>query len=137
MERRPCEFFLVRYVPDTIKGEFINIGIILRRVEETGSSAVVRFTRNWRRVLCLDPDADVHLLEGLEQDLSQQFANLEGDANKLITQLESSLSNLVQISEPKGTLGGDLNKECASLLQIWVESRTTENCPHEDEDERP
>ena len=29
-ERLPCEFFLIRYVPDVVKGEFVNIGVLLR-----------------------------------------------------------------------------------------------------------
>ena len=29
----------------------------------------VRFTRDWRRVRCLDPDADTALLEGMETEL--------------------------------------------------------------------
>ena len=48
MQRRPCEFFLVRYVPDPVRGEFVNIGVLLR--EAGGSAAQVRFTRDWTRV---------------------------------------------------------------------------------------
>ena len=29
-ERVQCEFFLIRYVPDVVKGEFVNIGVLLR-----------------------------------------------------------------------------------------------------------
>ncbi len=29
-ERFQCEFFLIRYVPDVVKGEFANIGVLLR-----------------------------------------------------------------------------------------------------------
>ena len=35
-DRIPCEFFLIRYVPDVVKGEFANIGVVLR---EAGSSS--------------------------------------------------------------------------------------------------
>ena len=30
-ERVQCEFFLIRYVPDVVKGEFTNIGVVLRQ----------------------------------------------------------------------------------------------------------
>ncbi len=53
--RMACEFFLLRYVPDVVKGEFVNIGVLLR--ETAGSRqagrqawAQVRFTRDWSRV---------------------------------------------------------------------------------------
>ena len=26
---KQCEFFLLRYVPDVVKGEFVNIGVVL------------------------------------------------------------------------------------------------------------
>ena len=29
-ERLQCEFSLIRYVPDVVKGEFANIGVVLR-----------------------------------------------------------------------------------------------------------
>ncbi len=60
-ERLPCEFFLIRYVPDVVKGEFTNIGVLLREAgagADRPESAVVRFTRDWSRVRCMDADAD-------------------------------------------------------------------------------
>ena len=62
-ERRACEFHLLRYVPDAVRNEYVHIGVILR---EQGSlrPAEVRFTRDWRRVRCLDPEADTALAGG-------------------------------------------------------------------------
>jgi hypothetical protein len=71
-ERLPCEFFLIRYVPDVVKGEFTNIGVLLREAGRD-DSAVVRFTRDWSRVRCMDADADIGLLEGLEGEIAQRL----------------------------------------------------------------
>ena len=49
-ERLQCEFSLIRYVPDVVKGEFVNIGVVLRNA----GGAEVRFTRDWARVRCMD-----------------------------------------------------------------------------------
>ncbi len=38
-----CEFFLLRYVPDVVKGEFVNIGVVLLE-EREGGFTDVRFT---------------------------------------------------------------------------------------------
>src|ERR1041385_2011049 len=65
-EKIQCRFFVLRYAPDAVKNEFINVGLVL--LPPTGS-AQVRFTRDWSRVLCLDPDADVEVLQALEADL--------------------------------------------------------------------
>ena len=66
-ERCACEFQLLRYVPDAVRNEYVHIGVILR--EEGNPRAEVRFTRDWRRVRCLDPVADTALLEGMETEL--------------------------------------------------------------------
>jgi len=53
-ERLQCEFFLIRYVPDVVKGEFTNIGVILREAGAPATETVVRFTRDWARLRCMD-----------------------------------------------------------------------------------
>src|SRR5215831_17151445 len=65
---RHCEFLVLRYVPDVVKGEFVNIGVVLLE-EGEGGFTDVRFTRDWRRVRCADPDADIELLESYEDEL--------------------------------------------------------------------
>ena len=73
-ERKKLEFFLLRYVPDAVKDEFVNIGVVM--VEPGGNGAGfadVRFTRDWRRVRCLDPQADVEMLAALEREIRGQL----------------------------------------------------------------
>ena len=73
--RRTCEFQLLRYVPDAVRNEGVHIGVILREraAEDQPARTEVRFTRDWRRVRCLDPDADTALLEGMESELRQRL----------------------------------------------------------------
>ena len=67
-ELKHCDFFLLRYVPDIVKGEFVNVGVVL--LEQGGAGFTeVRFTRDWRRVRCADSDVDVELLESYEEEL--------------------------------------------------------------------
>jgi len=66
-ERRTCEFQLLRYVPDAVRNEYVHIGVILREQGSADPAQIaVRFTKDWRRVRCLDPDADTALLESME-----------------------------------------------------------------------
>ena len=53
---KQCEFFLLRYVPDVVKGEFVNLGVVLLEEGDDGFTGV-RFPRDWRRVRGLDPEA--------------------------------------------------------------------------------
>ena len=122
-ERIQCEFSLIRYVPDVVKGEFANIGVVLREAGP-GGTAAVRFTRDWGRVRCMDPEADVELLESLEAEMA---ARLAGDADEgtyakpLIETMEDSLSNSVQLTEMRGTLAESLPAEMEQLLRMYVE----------------
>ena len=77
MESRPCEFFLVRYVPDPVRGEFVNVGVLLR--DAGGGSAHVKFTRDWARVRCADPDVDIEMLEALEQGIERRLEEHRAD----------------------------------------------------------
>jgi len=114
-DRRQYEFFLLRYVPDAVKSEFVNIGVVLLGAES--DYAEVRLTRDWRRVRCLDPAADTELLEGLERDLRKQLS--EGaDREVMIRRLQESFSNLVQVSEMKGCLGDEAAQELESLVRM-------------------
>jgi len=122
-ERLQCEFSLIRYVPDVVKGEFANIGVVLREAgrEET---ATVRFTRDWSRVRCMDPDADVDLLESLESEIGlrlQAGVEQKVNAKPMLETLEDSLSNSIQLTEMRGTLAESFPAELEQLLRMYVE----------------
>jgi len=123
-QRIPCEFFLIRYVPDVVKGEFVNIGVLLR---EAGADATVRaqvkFTRDWSRVRCMDAEADLGLLESLEQEIAARLrvgASLR-DPKTVMEVLEDTLSNSLQMTEAKATLAENMATEMELLLRLYVE----------------
>jgi hypothetical protein len=129
-ERLPCEFFLIRYVPDVVKGEFTNIGVLLREAgggaphAEKPESAVVRFTRDWSRVRCMDADADIGLLEALEGDIAERLRMSAGnpkDPKPVLALLQDTLSNSVQISEARASLAGSMPAELEQLMRMYVE----------------
>jgi Protein of unknown function (DUF3037) len=124
-QRRECQFQLLRYVPETVRNEYVHIGVILR--EEGGGRAEVRFTRDWRRVRCLDPDADTALLEGMESELRRRLeAEPEG---RLMRLLEESLSLSVQLTEPKAYLAESLPAGMEELMRLYVEPPPRERLP--------
>ena len=123
-QRVPCEFFLIRYVPDVVKGEFVNIGVLLR---EAGAGANVRaqvkFTQDWSRVRCMDAEADIGLLEALEQEIAARLrmGASPRDPKTVMEVLEDTLSNSLQITEAKATLAENLATEMELLLRLYVE----------------
>ena len=125
-DRIPCEFFLVRYVPDVVKGEFTNIGVLLREVGSPGATpaapaAHLRFTRDWSRVRCMDADADIALLEALESEIAARLPNSASDFKPVLATLEDSLSNSIQITEPRACLATSVAAELDLLMKMYVE----------------
>jgi hypothetical protein len=123
----PCEFSLIRYVPDVVKGEFTNIGVLLRAAADGGSEAaarshvIVRFTRDWSRVRCMDPDADLALLESLEAEIAARVSDPASLTKPILQVLEDSFSNSIQVSEPRATLAESIAAELDLLMQLYVE----------------
>jgi hypothetical protein len=124
--RRNCEFQLLRYVPDPVRNEYVHIGVILH---EQGSvePAELRFTRDWRRVRCLDPEADTALLEGMESELRRRLK--EEPRGRLMALLEESLSLNVQMTAPKGYLAESLPAGVEELMRLYVEPPRRERLP--------
>jgi hypothetical protein len=129
-ERVQCEFFLIRYVPDVVKGEFVNIGVLLREAGggapgvDPAGSAVVRFTRDWSRVRCMDADADIGLLEGLEGEIGTRLgmAGLDAPGTKPVMEiLQDTLANSIQMTEVKACLAESLPAELEQLMKMYVE----------------
>jgi hypothetical protein len=127
IERKRCEFFLIRYVPDPVKNEFVNIGVLLRESGgDGGRESAVRFTRDWRRVRCADPDADVSALEGLETEWRQRLLERGEGERPILAVLRDSLSNNVQVTDAQGCLADNLSSGMENLMRMYVEPRKRE-----------
>jgi hypothetical protein len=118
--RQPCEFSLVRYVPDPVKNEFVNIGVLLR---PEGANAELRLTRDWSRVRCIDADADTEMLESLESEMRRRLAGQDADLKPLMTVIEDSFSNLLQVTEARGCLVENLAAGMDEMMRLYVEPR--------------
>ncbi|WP_345945149.1 DUF3037 domain-containing protein [Granulicella sp. dw_53] len=122
MERLACEFFLIRYVPDVVKGEFTNIGVVLRKAgPSAGGAAAVRFTRDWSRVRCMDADADVGLLESLEGEIAARLRSDTGETKLVMELLSDTLSNALQVTPVKACLAESMAAEMEQLMRMYVE----------------
>lgn len=131
---RKCEFYVLRYVPDVVKGEFVNVGVVLLEAGE-GETAFsdVRLTRDWRRVRCLDPDVDVTLIEALGEDLRSKLQsrvpeviNYKGLMSRrewLLDQIETSWAGTLQMTPVMGVLTESPEVEIGVLAKAYLESQ--------------
>jgi hypothetical protein len=119
-ERKQCEFQLIRYVPDPVKNEFVNIGVLLRA---EGEPSTLRFTRDWGRVRCLDPEVDTVMLEALEIEIGQRLRTQPAHHPKpIMALLEESLSNGVQITASKAHWAESFLAGLEELMRQYVDT---------------
>lgn len=122
MERLACEFFLIRYVPDPVKNEFVNIGVLLREAAKP-EQIQVRFTHDWQRIRFFDPDADTEMLEALEIELRHRLMERMEGARPLIDVLHDSFSNAIQVTAARACLAESIPAEMEQLMRMYVEPR--------------
>jgi DUF3037 family protein len=120
-DKRQLEFFLLRYMPDAVKEEFVNIGLVMIEPAANGGFADVRFAKDWRRLRCLDPDADLDILESLEREIRRQLPSLT-DREALFKRLQDSFSNLIQISPLKACLSEQPAVELGVLSTMYLDT---------------
>jgi hypothetical protein len=113
-----CNFFLLRYVPDPVKNEFVNIGLVL--LPESGEPEL-RFTRDWSRVRCLDAQADIEMLTALESDLRAQLRGGNSDRESTLRRIQDSFSNALQPSDLKACLADSPAAEADTLARLYLE----------------
>lgn len=127
MAKQQCTFSLLRYVPDAVKNEFVNVGLVLL---PAGGQPELRFTRDWSRVRCLDAQADVELLESLEADLREKLHDLNGDRDYILRRMQDSFSNALQPTEFKACLTDSPAAEADELARLYLE-RPRRRAPRE------
>jgi hypothetical protein len=128
-QRLQCEFQLVRYAPDPVRNEFVHVGVLLREQNPAGGEPAMqlRFTRDWRRVRCLHPDADTAMLEEVETELRNRMQHDPESRVKRI--LDEALSLNIQMTEPKGYLAESLPAGIEELMRIYVDAPKRERQP--------
>jgi hypothetical protein len=116
--KQRCNFFVLRYVPDAVKNEFVNIGLVL--LPQDGKPEL-RFTHDWSRVRCLDTQVDLEVLEGLESDLRSQLHGLNADRDSILRRIQDSFSNALQTSEFKACLAESPSAEADELARFYLD----------------
>jgi hypothetical protein len=117
---QPCAYHVVRYQPNLIRDEWVNIGVLLLdpasgRVRQRWLEEPADFARLRR----LHPAADQELLERLPAEFDRQLAGT--DAAMVLDIFDQTLSNAVQLSPRKGLLARDLDAEIERVFREQVE----------------
>src|SRR6202049_4847981 len=141
----PCAYHVVRYQPNLIRDEWVNIGVLLFIPDgepEGGpgeGAAGGRVRQRWleepadlARLRRLHPAADEDLLLRLPAEFDRQFAGREMEAAAILEKFDETLANAVQLAPRKGLLARDPDAELDRLFREQVEPlRETRRGPAE------
>jgi Protein of unknown function (DUF3037) len=116
-ELKQLDFYLLRYMPNAVKGEFVNIGLVMIEAGE-GGFAEVRFTQDLRPAERLDPQIDTEMLLAVERHVQQQFQD-PARRQTLLRKMEDSFSNLIQMSPRSIVLAEEPAKEMEALASFY------------------
>jgi hypothetical protein len=74
--------------------------------------------KDWDRVRCIDPAADVETLEEVLRSVEQELAR---DREFVLKKIDDSFSNLLQVSGTKACLTEDPAQEIETLARMYLE----------------
>ena len=120
-ELKECSYFLVRYVPDVVREEFINIGLFLFCPAEQFLDCL--FSDDFRRLSRFHAQADIRFFRELQPHFEQQIEEHENDLAGYIREMQESYSNLIQLSPPRTCRTADLRAQLQDLFERHVGAR--------------
>jgi hypothetical protein len=118
---KECSYFLVRYVPDVTREEFLNIGLFLHIPAEEYLDCI--FTDDIRRIRRFHPKADTRLLRDLQPYFEQQLKEREGVLDEYVREMQESFSNLIQVTPPRTCLMLEPQVEMQDLFNRYIGGR--------------
>jgi hypothetical protein len=117
---KECTFFLVRYIPDLVRDEVLNIGVFVHSPEQKYFDCL--FSNDWRRIKSFHPQADLELLRDLQQHFEEEIDRRSNDWGNYIHSLQE-YSNLIQFSAPRSCRVRDPSTEIQNLFTRYVGGR--------------
>ncbi|MGB2602251.1 MAG: bacteriohemerythrin [Candidatus Sulfotelmatobacter sp.] len=112
------EYFSLNYVPRALSNKSVSVAVIFVDPSWTeGGVCTMSVQNDWqKKVLNIDHDADVEMLEALLKEIGNRLLP-KIDRHAVISQLEDSLSNIIQVS-PRRTCSKDLARE--AVVMSWM-----------------
>jgi len=119
-DQRKLEYFLLRYVPNVVREEFVNIGLIMTELDTDSGFAGSHMTSDWRRARAIDPNIDTEMLEAFGREVARRLSD-PNERAALLFQMNDSFSNLVQLSPTEHTIAEDPARELNRLASELIE----------------
>jgi hypothetical protein len=128
--RRTLRYQVLRYTPNLIRDEWVNIGVLLEEVPAESRPAAPGIPRRAMRLIeeaseiarvrRLHPAADESLLRALSAEFDARLRAPEIETAAYIAKLGDTLSNVLQFSPQKAVLAEDFDAELDRLFRDHV-----------------
>jgi len=112
-----CEFLMVRYVPDPVRGESLNVGILLYCREKRYLGCL--FLQDLRRIRNFHAQADSQFFRELQRHFKQQIKDHQNDLDAFLREIQN-YSNMIQIAPPQICIVHDPKAEILRLYERYV-----------------
>ncbi len=99
---KQCSYFLLRYAPNPLREDGLNIGVLLHCPEEKYLGCMI--TNSFNRIKRFDVRADRELFGALQSDFEEQIEKREDDQEDYLRELSESLSNAIRLDGPRALL---------------------------------
>ena len=120
-KRKILTYRVLRYVPNLVRDEWMNIGVLLEdRTSGQRAIKLIEEDSEFARVRRLNPAMDDSLLRGLAGTFDAELRKPEEAAAAYLEKLDQTLSNAVQFGPVKGVLAEDFDAELDRLYQDQV-----------------
>jgi hypothetical protein len=130
-EKRQLEFLVLRYVPDAVKGEFVNFGLVAVGNGANGPELIdVRFSKDRSRMLCLDPQADLDVLTKVQEEIRNEIGRTRDEA-VFLRKMEGAFSGVIQVERlgpalTEKTAAEEIDIVAKAYLEISKQKRVRE-----------
>lgn len=123
-----CRYQILRYVPNLVRDEWVNVGVLLEQVAE-GDASVTAPRREIRlieedaeiaRVRRLHPGVDENLLRSLAGEFETRLRAPSAQVATYLEKLDQTLSTTFQFGPRKGVLTDDFDGELDRLFREQV-----------------
>jgi len=126
---KECTLYLVQYVPNLLRAETLNIGVLLHSPEEKYLGCLM--TDDLRRVRRFHRYADVEFLRELQQYFEEQIDEHGEDLEAYLRYMRETFSNTIQLSSPHTCLLADPQAEIQELFARYVGPRLSGPVPQD------
>ena len=115
---KACSYYLVRYVPNAEREEFLNIGLLLHSPEEQFLDCL--FTGDLRRVKRFHRQADLEFLRDLQSHFEGQIQQHEDNLQGFLEEMQQTLSHIIQLAPARPVLAAEPQAQLPQLFERFV-----------------